>query len=208
MSAPDPRSLEPLRSTLLTRRAAIARVTALLGGVALVGVDELLAGRLPERGAEAGRMRFSHADVAFLDEVAETILPQTSTPGAKAAATGAFMARWVEDVYSLRNQEVFREGMERLDAACVELHGVGFLDATPGQRLALLERLDREQHAHTAERGGGSPHYFRLMKELALLGYFTSEIGYHQAQRYMETPGRFDPCAPYSPGERAWAPHA
>ena len=42
-----------------------------------------------------------------------------------------------------------------------------------------------------------SVHYFRLMKELALLGYFTSEIGYRQAQmRYVETPGRYGPCAP------------
>jgi hypothetical protein len=47
-----------------------------------------------------------------------------------------------------------------------------------------------------------------MMKELALLGYFTSEIGYTQAQRYVESPGRFDPCVPYTPGEKAWAPHA
>jgi hypothetical protein len=53
-----------------------------------------------------------------------------------------------------------------------------------------------------------APHYFRMMKELALLGYFTSEIGYNQARRWVETPERFDPCAPYSPGETIWAPHA
>ena len=41
-----------------------------------------------------------------------------------------------------------------------------------------------------------SVHYFRLIKELALLGYFTSEIGYRQAMRYVETPGRYGPCAP------------
>ena len=51
-------------------------------------------------------------------------------------------------------------------------------------------------------------HYFRMMKELALLGYFTSEIGCTQAQRYLETPGRFDPCLRYTPGEKSWAPHA
>jgi hypothetical protein len=51
-------------------------------------------------------------------------------------------------------------------------------------------------------------HYFRMMKELALLGYFTSEIGYNKAMRYVESPGRFDPCVPYTKGEPAWAPHA
>jgi len=47
-----------------------------------------------------------------------------------------------------------------------------------------------------------------MMKELALLGYFTSEIGYTKAMRYVESPGRFDPCTPYTKGEPAWAPHA
>jgi Gluconate 2-dehydrogenase subunit 3 len=51
-------------------------------------------------------------------------------------------------------------------------------------------------------------HYFRMMKELALLGYFTSEVGCTQAMRYIESPGRFDPCIPYTPGEPAWAAHA
>ena len=51
-------------------------------------------------------------------------------------------------------------------------------------------------------------HYFRMMKELALLGYFTSEIGYTRAMRYIEAPGRYDPCAPHKPGDKSWAAHA
>ena len=50
-------------------------------------------------------------------------------------------------------------------------------------------------------------HYFRMMKELALLGYFTSEIGCKQAMRYVEAPGRFDACIPYAAGDPAWAQH-
>jgi hypothetical protein len=51
-------------------------------------------------------------------------------------------------------------------------------------------------------------HYFRMMKELTLLGFFTSKIGCTQALRYVEAPGRYDPCLPYTPGEPAWAAHA
>jgi hypothetical protein len=47
-----------------------------------------------------------------------------------------------------------------------------------------------------------------MMKELALLGYFTSEIGCTKAMRYIESPGRFDSCISYTPGEPAWADHA
>src|SRR2546426_1102954 len=77
---------------------------------------------------------------------------------------------------------------------------------------ALLEALDRAQKAygvtHRDDTPPAPPHYFRQIKELALLGYFTSEIGCTQAMRYRETPGRFDPCVPYTPGETAWAGHA
>ncbi len=90
-----------------------------------------------------------------------------------------------------------------------KLNDAAFMAATPAQRLAKLEQLDREQKAYMDTRAEGAPpHYFRLIKELTLLGYFTSEIGCTQAMRYRETPGRFDPCVPYTPGETQWAGHA
>ena len=86
---------------------------------------------------------------------------------------------------------------------------VDFMAADASQRLRLLERLDREQLQYMNSRCQDEPaHYFRILKELTFLGYFTSEIGYHQAMRYRETPGRFDPCVPYAPGDKLWAPHA
>ena len=87
--------------------------------------------------------------------------------------------------------------MTTLNDACLEGCGAAFMDAAPEKRLSLLERIDREQHDYMDSRAEGAPvHYFRMLKELTLLGYFTSEIGYTQAMRYAETPGRYDPCAP------------
>jgi hypothetical protein len=278
---------------VMNRREAVRRVTALLGGVALVGGSSLLAACERERArgadgaARSGDARigdFTAQDVALLDEVADTILPDTErSPGAKAAKVGAFMALMVTDTYDPSQRQVFRDGMRKVDEASRAANNVGFMQATPAQRLALLERLDREQKTYMdaltaaggkaksaeAERpteqapqggaggarrgvqgadtgalarsagqgteaekhlqgdprqqsavGSGAanpapamtadapPHYFRMMKELALLGYFTSEIGYTKAMRYVESPGRYDPCAPYAKGETAWAPHA
>lgn len=214
-------------TTELSRREAIQRVGVLLGGAAIVDGDRILAAASEAAPQAATATRsvgsFTAADVAFLDEVAETILPETSTPGAKAARTGAFMALMVTDAYTPRNQQIFRAGMQRLDEMCQREHGVSFVQARPGQRLALLQRVDAERQAEIdaleATRTSRAPaaeaappdapiHYFRLMKELALLGYFTSEIGYRQAMRYVETPGRYDPCASYKPGEKIWASHA
>ena len=190
----------------IDRREAIRRVTAMLGGVVFIGgsdlatVCERVQSRVAASRAQIGA--FTAQDIALLDEVADTILPETKTPGAKAAHTGAFMAVMVTDTYDDGQQAIFRDGMRKLSDAA-------FMTATPAQRLAQLEQLDREQKAYMDSRAPGAPpHFFRLMKELTLFGYFTSEIGCTQAMRYRETPGRFDPCAPYTPGETTWAGHA
>ena len=203
-SPPVPLSVSE-RGNTIDRREAIRRVTALLGGVALAGGGTLFSA-VERAHARAATVRqvgtFTAQDIALLDEVADTILPETKTPGAKAAHTGAFMALMVTDTYDERQQGIFRDGMQRLNDAA-------FMAATPAQRLAKLEQLDREQKTYMDTRAQGAPaHYFRQMKELALLGYFTSEIGCTQAMRYRETPGRFDPCVPYTPGETQWAGHA
>jgi hypothetical protein len=238
-------STETEQLQLINRREAIRRVSALLGGVAFVGGNSLLAAvEKADTALERALGNFSAQDVAYLDEIAETILPATKTPGAKAAKTGAFMALMVTDCYSPAEQKVFRDGMRKVDEAMRNASNVSFMTATPAQRLAVLTTLDHEQkramdarEAADRKRKGLSPvvggdateakaenvpgtpvatdtagpqpaHYFRMMKELALLGFFTSKIGCTEALRYVEAPGRFDACVPYTPGQPAWAAHA
>src|SRR3989442_14235910 len=128
--------------SMIDRREAIRRVTALLGGMALVGGSSLVSAcERAQRGAAAAREgagSFTARDIAFLDEVAETILPETKTPGAKAAQVGPFIALMVTDTYEERDQATFRDGMRQLDEACRARHHTAFLEATPAQRLALL----------------------------------------------------------------------
>ena len=214
-SSHDDEQVQPI-----DRREVIRRVSALLGGAALVGGKTLLAAC--ERASfpleEATLGDFTAKDIAFLDEIAETILPATKTPGAKAAKTGAFMALMVTDCYRPAEQKTFRECMRQVDDAMRMANGLSFMEATPPQRAAVLTVLDREQKRAMDAREAAAPpgeaivgrpaHYFRMMKQLALLGYFTSEIGCKQALRYVESPGRFDPCIPYTPGDPAWADHA
>ena len=191
---------------MMNRREAIRQVTAMLGGVVFVGSGDLLTAvehahaRVTASRTQIGT--FTAQDIALLDEVADTILPETKTPGAKAAKVGSFMAVMVTDTYDDPQQAIFRDGMRKLN-------GAGFMTKSPAERLAFLEQLDREQKTYMDTRAQGAPvHYFREMKELTLFGYFTSEIGCSQAMRYRETPARFDPCVPYTPGETTWAGHA
>lgn len=49
------------------------------------------------------------------------------------------------------------------------------------------------------------PRFFLIVRDLTLLGYFTSEIGVTQAYEYVEIPGRYDGCTDLKPGQRVWA---
>src|SRR5437868_13879826 len=133
---------------LITRREAVLRVTMLLGGIALTGGTALITGCRQETVGKP----FTPDEIAYLDEIADTILPTTSTPGAKAAKTGAFMALMVRDAYSPKDDRIFREGMEKLDDASKDKYGAGFMKATPAQRLALLQGLDREEFTLSEQR--------------------------------------------------------
>ena len=232
--------LDEYSPALITRREAVARVAALLGGVALIGGSALITGCRAEK-TDVPFTPFTADEIAYLDEIADTILPTTSTPGAKAAKTGEFMARIVTDSYSPEDQKIFRAGMVKLDDASRDKNGgKTFMQATPEQRLALLKTLDKEHFDHSEKQRleglkrskaflaqavqDNAPktesqqatvatddppnRYFRMMKELSLLGYFTSEIGATQALRYEESPGKWEPCIPYLPGQKAYASHA
>ena len=144
----------------ISRREAVRRVGALLGGIAFVGGSGLLTacarGDRPEAVAD-GKYKpigqFTAREIELLDEIADTILPTTAkSPGAKAAAVGPFMALMVTDSYRAPEQRAFRDGMRRVNEATQAAHQVDFLKATPAQRLAVLTVLDREQKAATEAR--------------------------------------------------------
>src|SRR5919108_2922408 len=105
---------------LITRREAIARVSALLGGTALVAQSALLTGcaSADVQPVALGQL-FTASDLALLDELAETILPETSTPGAKAARVGPFVALMVAESYKARDQQIFADGLRELERECV-----------------------------------------------------------------------------------------
>jgi len=189
----------------MNRRQAVSRVALILGGTIAGGTLFLEGCKSSDQKPKTG-LALDQDDVAFLDEVADTILPTTSSPGAKAAKVGAFMAVMVRDCYEERDQKVFREGIGKLNDASKKKFDRVFLELAPEQRHDLLVDLDKEQNEYgAAKKEKDPPHYFRLIKELTLLGYFTSEIGATQALRYVESPGRYDGCIPYKKGDKAWA---
>ena len=183
----------------MNRREALSSVALLLGGSIIGSEMFLLSGckSSPEKVNEL----FTVDDVTLLDEIAETIIPQTDTPGAKAAKTGAFMALMVNDCYTKDEQKIFLDGLKDINKLSQAKYQKDFLEMDKDQRKSMLILLDKEQKE---ARKKDESHYFRMMKELALFGYFTSEQGATQELSYIEVPGRYDGCVPYKKGDPAY----
>lgn len=189
----------------MNRRDALSRVALILGGT-VVGAEFFLSGCKANEEKYGTSVNFTERDIAYLDEIAETIIPKTDTPGAKEAKVGAFMTVMVKDTYNEQQQKIFLDGMNTLNEASNKKFSSGFLAITPAQRKELLIEIDGEQKTYAKDKKKEDPpHYFTLMKQLTLLGYFTSEPGATQALNYVAIPGRYDACIPYKKGDKAYA---
>jgi hypothetical protein len=112
----------------------------------------------------------------------------------------------VNDTYEPKDQEIFHKGIVTLNEASKKANGKSFMDATPEQRTALLTTLDGDAKAYQkSKKEGESSHYFTMMKQLTLFGFFTSKEGATQALRYVAVPGKYIGDYPYKKGDKAWA---
>jgi hypothetical protein len=209
-------------------RRELLKMIAVITGSAFIGGEFLLSG-CKSNDAKIGGMIFTENDITFLDEVGETILPATKSPGAKAAQIGKYMEIMVNDCYDEADQKTFHEGIKKLDEASEKMFKTGFMEATPQQRHDLLVSLDTEakdyqktkadfdrteNEKEKAEIVKGNKdykkekkpaHYFTMMKQLTLHGFFTSKVGATEALRHVAVPTKYEGCIPYKKGDRAWA---
>jgi hypothetical protein len=182
----------------MNRRDAIKSFALMMGG-AMVGANAILTGCAPED--QIVGLEFSPKDIAFLDEIGEAIIPTTDTPGAKATKIGEFMQMMVKDTYNAEQQQTFLDGLNYIKKDFKSSKGKDFMDASVEERTEYLNEL-KVKAANTEEKG---PAVVGMLRDLTVLGYFTSEIGATQQLRFIEVPGRYDGCIDYTPGERAYA---
>jgi hypothetical protein len=212
-------------------RRTLLKMIAVVSGTAMVAGETILTGCKTKNVASAP-LKFSAADITLLDEIADTILPTTpDSPGAKAAKVGTFMETTVADCYTAKQQAAFTKGIAAFKDICLKNNKKAFEELTIEQRLAFLKAMEQEAKTYNAERDkkdavaleawqkenakkpyaeqkemeGEPAHYYSMMKQMTLFGYFTSEIGQTKALNFLPVPGRYDGAYPYKKGDKAWA---
>jgi hypothetical protein len=192
----------------MDRREAIQRVAFLMGGTisapALIG---LLEGCQPKSESVAYKS-FTPEVEKLIAEIAETIIPETNTPGAKAAKVEQFIVTMMQDCYPENDQKIFFSGLEEVDKQSRKDFDKSYVELTDAQRIEVFKKIESaafEQREKDKDKKEKDPLFYFQMKELALLGYFTSEIGATKALAYVHVPGAYNGCVPMKPGQKAWA---
>ncbi len=160
-------------------------------------------------------LRLTDNQRAILAEVAERILPKTDTPGAKDAGVPDFIEMMIRDCYKKIDQDSFAEGLADLEKRgflgqnvegqntllkAVESETEERMKAAKVKQVKVGDNVDKE----TMETKKGVP-FWRLAKELTLLGYFTSEVGMKASFIYEPIPGKFEVLTNVAPGQKAYA---
>jgi Gluconate 2-dehydrogenase subunit 3 len=184
------------------RREVLQSISMLLGSAfvspALAGILEGKTS-LPQ---STGQDIFSTAEKELITEIADLIIPDTSTPGAKQAGVAEFIQLIVNECYKVDEQSAFKAGLAEVDNQAKGIFQKTFLESDKTQREDVLRRIEARAQADKYQK----PFLFWFaIKELTVTGYFTSEIGAKQALSYLWVPGRYNGCIDLTPEQKTWA---
>ena len=181
----------------ITRREAIKR-TAMILGIAVS--PSLVAGVLRAQSTPAtvkGRY-LTAKEFETAGAVAERIIPKTDTPGAIEVGVPAFIDLMYGQYLTDEEKRILVAGLAKVESLSTAAHQRGFAQLSGQQQDSLLKGVaEAAQHQEKT--------FFHAIRELTLLGYFTSEPVGKTVLHYDPIPGRYDPCVPLSEvGNVSW----
>ncbi|HEY0668232.1 MAG TPA: gluconate 2-dehydrogenase subunit 3 family protein [Sphingobacteriaceae bacterium] len=211
----------------MERREALRNVALLLGGTISASTFSVLFESCTptEKKSDSGNL-LSPDQETLITEISDVIIPDTDTPGAKAAGVGPFIAMMIRECYPENIQETFVDGLAEVEELSESKFKNSFVQLNPQEKYQVLREIadktvkSRTQEEETEKERADSEknnnqtltkkpekktYFFQLIRELTLLGYFTSEIGATKALAYVPVPGKYEGCIDLKPGQKTWA---
>lgn len=184
----------------MDRREALKRTAWMMGGIlsapAIAGV---LKGCAAKPTVDWRPEFFSSDQAVLVTEVSEIIIPKTDTPGAKDVGVPGFIDKMLKDVYSEEDQKRFMDGLAAFNTAAEKEHGDPFIELSPEKQQAFVKKIhDEAINEERSDRRPPKRPFILMMKELTMLGFFTSEAGATQVLQYIAVPGAYKGCVPLS----------
>lgn len=146
----------------------------------------------------------------LIAELAETIIPETDTPGAISAGVQDFIIRMLTDCTDPRSLNNFIIGIQELEEYSFLTYKRSFTFCSAGQKEAILKEFETRASPYKGILGKvenrilGRP-FFTLLRNYTVMGFCNSQPGATRALNYEGTPGRYENVVPIDPQQRSWA---
>jgi hypothetical protein len=189
---------EHLDTEMARRRELLKRAAWLLGGAistpAALAILQGCSAREP--GSAPAKPGFlTEAQYLIVAEIAEIMIPKTDTAGARDAGVPEFIDTVLAAVYSPQQQQHFRDEYESF-AQAMHLLGTPFLKRSQADRVDLVRRSVEIEIGRQFD--DDHKPFLLMVRELALLGYFTSRVGITENMEYVPVPTAYHGCVPLS----------
>ena len=193
-------------------RREVLKTTALFMGYAVstAALSELFISCSAGKHLNWKPVFLSPEQVHTIGAISERILPRTKTPGAKDLHIDKFIDKMLKDLLAPEEQKDFVAGLTAFEASCLQQFGKKFAACTDAQQDELLLKLDKEASKLPPTMWGiqlaaaAATPFFRRVKELTLLGYYTSQKIGTEVLSYDPMPGVYVGCMPLAEVGNAW----
>jgi Gluconate 2-dehydrogenase subunit 3 len=139
---------------------------------------------------------FSEEEFSLIEQITDIMLPQTSTPGALEVQVPYFIDLVIKNCMNKNDQQLIKDGLQKMNGQSAGK----FVSLSHEEKSAVIKKIDED-----AFKDNGSQTWFRIIKKLSLIGYFTSKEGMTKALNYVKVPGDYKACIPYKKGDKALA---
>lgn len=146
----------------------------------------------------------------LIEEISETVIPVTDTPGAKDAKVTDYIINVIEHCTTERDRNVILVGLENVEEYSVKKFSTSFKMCTSEDKIAVLQHFEKKWFLpnpllNKIRRKIFGRTFFEQMKWLIVSGYCTSKLGATEGLAYDDIPINYVPCIQYVPHQRSWA---
>lgn len=147
---------------------------------------------------------------SLIAEIAELIIPETATPGAKSASVDEYIIKIVLNCLTPFQQHRFISGLNEVDSHSINKYKKSFINCNHSEQTSILQYF--ADHAGYSSKFFnkvnnkllGEPFYIKF-RNLTVEGYCLSKVGATQGLAYDYIPGRFEACIPIEKNQKSWA---
>ena len=172
----------------MNRRVAIRNMALILGSVAVLPCC------LNDKGkpvVQLNKLKIDAEQETLVNNLVETILPKTDTPGAAELGINLFVFKMIDDCYSEEARKDFMTGLADFAADFRKQNNETFNECTAKERTAFVSIIDEQSKSDKADDNQKMMAFYKMVKDQTVFGYTTSKYFMTKQVVYELVPGRY-----------------